>query len=155
MTATSGTAAAGLPAFTGWPGLATHPWAYPMLEVVHIVGIALLLGNLVLLELRVWGAARELPVPALARAALGLSLAGFALVVASGFLMFMSQPAELLVNQAFVLKMGLIALAGLNAASFHARGGLAKLDGLARAQTALSVLLWVLVVGAGRWIGYV
>lgn len=35
--------------------LKTHAWAYPALEVVHIVGIALLLGNLVLLELRVFG----------------------------------------------------------------------------------------------------
>ena len=33
--------------------LQSHPWAYPALEIVHIVGIALLLGNLVLLELRV------------------------------------------------------------------------------------------------------
>ena len=50
--------------------LKTHAWAYPALEVVHIVGIALLLGNLVLFELRVWGFAAELPVQALARLAL-------------------------------------------------------------------------------------
>ena len=35
--------------------LGAHPWAYPMLEVAHILGIALLLGNLILLELRVFG----------------------------------------------------------------------------------------------------
>jgi hypothetical protein len=40
----------------GIPWIAEHPWAYPALEVVHIAGIALLLGSLVLLELRVWGA---------------------------------------------------------------------------------------------------
>jgi hypothetical protein len=39
--------------FTGIAWIAASPWAYPALEVVHIVGIALLLGNLVALELRV------------------------------------------------------------------------------------------------------
>ncbi len=46
--------------------LRAHAWAYPALEVVHIVGIALLLGNLVALgEIRVWGGAAALPVKAL------------------------------------------------------------------------------------------
>ena len=61
--------------------------------------------------------------PALARLALRLSLLGFALIGASGLLMFAGQPAELLANRAFVVKMGLVMLAGLNAAWFHARGG--------------------------------
>ena len=50
------------PACSRW--IVSHPLAYPALEVVHIVGIALLLGNLVLLELRVWGLGAELPVRA-------------------------------------------------------------------------------------------
>ncbi len=141
-------------AWAGIPALAAHPWAYPALEVVHVVGIALLLGNLVLLELRVWGVARELPLAALARASLTLVGAGFALVVVTGLTMFASQPQELLANRAFVLKMGLIALAGVNAAVFHARGGLARLDAIARAQTALSLGLWLAVIIGGRWIAY-
>lgn len=142
---------------TTWPalrGIAEHPWAYPALEVVHIVGIALLLGNLVLLELRVWGAAPELPLRALARLALTLSVAGFGLVAASGLLMFAASPAELLANRAFLLKLSLLMAAGLNAAAFHARGGLGKLDAAARAQTALSLGLWLGAIIAGRWIAY-
>jgi hypothetical protein len=42
----------------------------------------------------------------------------------------------------------------LNAASFHARGGSARLDGLARAQTLLSLGLWLAVIFCGRWIAY-
>lgn len=137
-----------------WTALATHPWAYPALEVVHIVGIALLLGNLVALELRVWGAAPALPVAALARLSLPLSLAGFGLVAASGLLMFSSQPGDLLANRAFVAKMGLLMAAGANAAFFHARGGLQRLDALARAQTVISLGLWLAVIIAGRWIAY-
>jgi hypothetical protein len=141
-------------AFSGFPALAAHPWAYPALEVVHIVGIALLVGNLVLLELRVWGAAAEVPVRALARLALALALAGFGIVAASGLAMFSAQPAELLANRAFVFKMGLVMLAGLNAALFHARDGLGRLDRIARAQTVLSLGLWVMVIMCGRWIAY-
>lgn len=136
----------------GW--IVTHPIVYPALEVVHITGIALLLGNLVLLELRVWGAAPELPVASLARLALGVALTGFAIVAASGLLMFAGQPAELLGNGAFRVKLVLIALAGVNAAGFHRRGGIARLDKMARAQTAISLGLWFAVIVCGRWIAY-
>src|SRR6218665_4107101 len=106
----------------GW--IVSHPWAYPALEVVHIIGIALLLGNLVLFELRVWGFGPELPVRALARLALRLSLLGFAILGTSGLLMFAGQTEELLASRAFLVKMGLVLLAGLNALWFHARGSL-------------------------------
>ena len=140
------------PAAFSW--IASSSFAYPALEVLHIVGIALLLGNLVALELRVWGAAPELPVPALARLSLGLALGGFALAAASGLLMFASQPLELLANRSFVLKLALLGLAALNAALFHARGGLRQLDALARAQTLVSLGLWIGAIIAGRWIAY-
>lgn len=137
-----------------WVDLAAHPWAYPALEIVHIVGIGLLLGNLVLVELRVWGFGASLPLPALARLALRVSLLGFCLAAASGLVMFSSQPDELLANRSFLVKMSLLALAGINAAVFHVRGGLVKLDGTARAQTALSLGLWLGVIICGRWIAY-
>ena len=138
----------------GIPAIAEHPWAYPALEVAHIVGIALLLGNLGLFELRVWGAAPGLPLRELARPALGLALAGFGLAAASGLTMFAANPAELLANRAFLFKAALLTTAGLNAAMFHARGGLRRLDRVARAQTVLSLGLWLAVIIAGRWIAY-
>ena len=141
--------------FAGIPWLASNPVAYPALEVVHIVGIALLVGNLVAFELRVWGAAPALPIEPLARLSLGLALAGFAFVAASGLLMFGSQPGDLIANRAFVIKMGLVLVAGLNAGVSHARGWLRRLDGRARAQTILSLGLWLTVMICGRWIAYV
>ena len=136
-----------------WIG--SHAWAYPALEVVHLLGLALLLGNLVAFELRVLGAAPALPLAAHARLALTLALAGFALLALSGLLMFASQPQELLANRAFLAKLGLVALAGVNAAAFHARGGLARMDRIARVQTLLSLGLWIGAIIAGRWIAYV
>ena len=135
--------------------LKSHVWAYPALEVVHIVGIALLLGNLVLLELRVFGRGAALPVKDLARLSLSVALCGFGLVAASGLLMFATQPAELLSNRVFTLKMLLLMLAGCNAAWFLGRGSLARLDGLARAQMLASTVVWLAVVVCGRWIAYV
>jgi hypothetical protein len=132
----------------------SSPVVYPALEVAHITGIALLVGNLVLVELRVWGFGRTLPLPALARLGLTVSLVGFGLAAASGLLMFASQAGELLANRAFVLKMGLLLLAGTNAGLFHARNGLLRLDTLARLQTALSLGLWLGVIICGRWIAY-
>ncbi len=135
--------------------ITTHPWAYPALEVLHILGIALLFGSLVLFELRVWGRAAALPVRPLARLALSVTLVGFALAAVSGGVMLLSQWAELIGNRALIAKLVLLVLAGVNAAWFHLRGGLDKVDACARAQTALSLGLWVLVVVCGRFIAYV
>lgn len=130
-------------------GLQSHPWAYPALEALHVVGIALLLGNLVALELRVFGRAPALPIVALARLSLAIALAA-----TTGLLMFATQPAELLANRSFLWKMALLAAAGGNAAWFHARGSLSKLDVTARVQMLMSTVLWVAVVFCGRWIAY-
>jgi hypothetical protein len=132
----------------------THPWAYPVLEMIHICGIALLLGNLVLLELRVFGRGAAIPLQDLARLSLSVALVGFGIAAASGLLMFASQPGELLANRAFTLKIGLLFAAGCNAAFFHSRGSLAKADGLARLSMVVSTLLWLAVVACGRWIAY-
>ena len=135
--------------------LKSSVWAYPALEVLHICGIALLLGNLVLLEMRVFGRGAGLDIKALASLSLGIAGVGFSLAAATGLLMFASQAAELLTNRAFTLKMVLLMLAGCNAAWFHGRASLAKLDGVARMQMVLSSLIWLAVVVCGRWIAYV
>lgn len=134
--------------------LLSHAWAYPLLEVAHIIGIGLLLGNLALLELRVFGRGKALPVPDLARLSLSLAAAGFGLAAASGLTMFAAQPAELLANRAFTLKMLLLLAAACNAGWFHGRGSLARLDRTARAQMLLSSVIWIAIVVCGRWIAY-
>jgi hypothetical protein len=141
--------------WAGLPGLASHPIAYPALEVLHLVGIALLLGSLVLLELRVWGLGPELPLRPLARLALTVTLAGFGLALCSGLLLFAAQPAEMLSNRAFLIKLVLVLLAGVNAAWFHARDSLGRCDALARVQTVWSLGLWLAAIVSGRWIAYV
>lgn len=134
--------------------LKSHVWAYPALEVVHIAAIGLLLGNLVLLELRVFGMGAAIPVKPLARLSLGLAAAGFGMAATSGLLMFASQPEELLANRIFILKMLLLVAAGCNAGLFHARDSLTKMDILARVYMVISTVLWLSVMACGRWIAY-
>lgn len=135
-------------------GIQLSSWAYPTLEVAHIVGIALLVGNLVLLELRVFGRGRGLPVQELARLSLTLAGIGFGLAALSGSLMFATQPSELLANRAFTVKMLLLFVAGSNAAMFHARQSLEKLDRTARVHMVIATLVWLAVITCGRWIAY-
>lgn len=135
--------------------LGAHPWAYPMLEVVHLIGVALIVGNLVLLELRVFGWGSALPIEPLARLSLGLVGLGFGLAVLTGLLMFGTQPGELLANRVFTVKMALIMMAGCNAGWFHARRSLQLQDTTARASMLLSLVIWILVITCGRWIAYV
>jgi hypothetical protein len=135
--------------------LGAHPWAYPMLETAHLLGVGLLLGNLALLELRVFGWGAALPVQPLARLSLGLASAGFGLAAITGLLMFGTQPQELLANRVFTIKMALLMLAGCNIAWFHARQSLQRLDRVAKVSMGLSAVLWLLVLTCGRWIGYV
>jgi hypothetical protein len=137
-----------------WQALGAHPWAYPMLEVVHVIGIGLLIGNLLLLEVRLWGLGAALPVRSLARLCLPLAVVGFLMAAASGLTMFATQAEELLANRAFTVKMLLLMLAAGNAAWFHGRGSLDRPDGTARGLMLLSTLIWILVVTCGRWIAY-
>lgn len=135
-------------------GIELSSWGYPVLEIVHILGIAMLLGNLVLLELRVFGRGKNLPVADLVRLSLGLAAVGFSLAALSGVLMFGTRPAELLSNRAFTLKMVLLFTAACNAGWFHGRQSLEKLDSTARALMVVSTVIWIAVVACGRWIAY-
>ncbi len=130
-------------------------WVYPILEIIHIIGIALLLGNLIVFEARVLGAGKTLDLTALARLALPLAVLGFLLAAMSGLTMFATQALELLGNPAFKWKMLLLAIAGGNAAWFHARGSLKLNDTIARLQVIASVFVWIAVLSCGRLIAYV
>jgi hypothetical protein len=119
-----------------------------------------LVGAAAMFDLRLLGFGRTLPVQALARHLLPWSWFGLLLIVPSGLLMFSTQP-ELLDNDVFVLKLALIAAAGVNALVFHAgpwRGAAdwsAGAPAWARLHAALSLLLWIAVIACGRLLAYV
>lgn len=136
-------------------------WVFPIVESVHILSFATLVGAIAVVDARLLGLLRHGAIEPLLRSTLPVALAGFCLAVASGLLLFVANAGELLANRAFVAKIALLMLAGLNAAAFHASAARAALrtsdpPGLAiRAAGAASLLLWAAVVVAGRLIAYV
>jgi hypothetical protein len=122
---------------------------------VHIAAIGSLFGSLLLLELRVFGAGRGIPLPVLSRFASRTAFAAFGLAAASGGLMWSSDATALTANPAFRAKLALITLAGANAALFRRRGSAVRHDGIARLQAVVSLVLWASAICAGRLIAYV
>lgn len=140
----------------------TASWAYPAVEIVHIAGFSVLVGSVVLFDLRVLGWARTLPVAALGRHLLRWALASALLVVAAGLLLFSAHPVELANNPVFLLKLSLIGAAAANALVFHLLPyrSVAAWDRerpappVARLGAALSILLWLGVIACGRLLAY-
>ena len=141
-------------------------WLYPSVEIVHLAGIGLLFGSIAVLDLRLLGFSRTLSVRQLARHVLPWTAASFALIVPSGLMMFTAHASDFIQSGVFVLKMGLILAAGLNAALFHTitfrtadvwdSEEMRKLPPppSARLAGALSLLLWILVIACGRLLAY-
>ena len=165
----AGAGAGAVDAATAWLGgtalsaaMRGGPWLYPLVEIVHIVGFAVLVGSVVLFDLRVLGFARGIPVQPLARHLLRWALAALLLIVPAGLLLFSAHPGELSRNPAFQLKLALIGAAGLNALAFHIfpyrRVANWERDTpappVARVQALLSILLWVGVITCGRLLAY-
>ena len=137
-------------------------WLYPSVEIVHITGIALLVGSIAILDLRLLGLSRSLPVRRLAAHILPWSISSFVLIVPSGMAMFVAHANDLLSNPLFAVKMCLILLAGANAGLLHAgvfrSAGQWDVDVMppfaARASAAASLLLWISVIACGRLLAY-
>jgi hypothetical protein len=138
------------------------PWLYPIVETVHIVGFSVLVGSVVLFDLRLLGCARALPVRALAHHLLRWALASLLLVLPAGLLLFSAHPQELAANPVFQLKLALIGSAGLNALLFHLLPYRtvahweqeAPAPTAARVQALCSILLWLGVISCGRLLAY-
>jgi hypothetical protein len=141
-------------------------WLYPAVETVHIVGIGLLFGSIAVLDLRLLGFSRHIPVRTLAKHVLPWTAGSFLLIIPSGLLMFTAHATEFIDSEVFVLKLCLIMAAGLNAALFHAitlrtadvwdSEEMRKLGPppSARAAGAISLLLWISVIACGRLLAY-
>jgi len=129
------------------------PWLFPTCEGLHFVGMSLLLGTIGVIDLRVLGFFKGLPIGPLHRM-LPLAFFGFALNVATGVGFVCSDPDSYWIVGAFRLKMVLIMLAGLNALWFwlvvlkHVDewGPDADASRLAKVISAISLLFWVGVV---------
>lgn len=141
----------------------TSAWAYPLLETAHVIGLGLLFGSIVMMDLRLLGLNRVLPIGPLGRHLLPAAWTGFVINATSGTLLFMSDAPEFAANTAFRLKLVLIAVAGLNVFLVH-RGPYRQavaadpqrtVTTRVRIAAVVSIALWICVIAAGRMIAYV
>lgn len=140
------------------------PQLYPILESLHILGIALLVGPAIAVDLRLMGlAGRTVPVQTVLGHLLPVCRAGFALAALTGTAMFVGIALAVGESAAAPWKLGLILLAGSNALVFHrgigrsvaAWGDQAVPPPAARLSGAVSALTWAGTILAGRYLAYV
>jgi hypothetical protein len=137
------------------------PWAFPAAETVHFMGLTLLLGSLLVVDLRGMGMLRIIPFEQ-AHKLIPLAITGFALNLITGICFLFADPDAYFGNLGFWYKMVFIALAGLNALAFeflvfqkYKAGDLSAADGLtAKITSALSLVFWFNVLILGRFLPY-
>jgi hypothetical protein len=130
-------------------------WGYALLNAAHILGIAMLVGALVPLNLRLmglgWG---RTPLPLAERLLRPTAAAGLALAVCTGFLLFASNAVEYAGTRLFQLKMAVVALGTLHAL-WHVRGFERLPRWRQRLAGLLSAAVWLAALICGRLLGFV
>ena len=137
-------------------------WLWPVLEIIHFIGLALLLGGLIVVDLRMAGHLRVVR-PGAAHQLLPFVVAGFVLNLVTGVMFFVGDPGRYSINIGFQIKMALVALAGLNAMFYHWKvgpimaGWAEQADSpiLAKCVAYTSLAAWTGVLLTGRLIPYV
>jgi hypothetical protein len=143
--------------------IAQSKWLFPTIETLHVLALVIVFGSIAFLDLRLLGLSR--PDRAAAQVAADLlpwTWGGFALAALSGALMFASAATRYFDNVPFRIKMALLALAGLNMVVLHFGawrqvgrwGTVVPSPAPVRTAAALSLLFWISIVFAGRWIGF-
>lgn len=137
-------------------------WLWPVMEIIHFIGLTLLLGGLIIVDLRMAGHIQSIS-RASTHQLLPLVIVGFILNLVTGVLFFYGDPGRYSINIGFQIKMVLVLIAGLNALLYHFQvyplvDSLKEDDEtpwLARATAYTSLTMWAGVLLAGRLIPYV
>jgi hypothetical protein len=141
----------------------TSNWFFPTFDVIHTLGIVLVAGTIMLVDLRLLGLTlRSAPVSAVVERIVPWTLRGFGLMFITGALLFSSEAVKLYHSPAFRMKLILLALAGLNALIFHRTiyrdvpnwDHNAPAPPRARLAGLLSLAFWISIIVAGRAIAY-
>ena len=136
------------------------PYAYPTANLIHLLGLVLLVGGIGLLDLRIVGLFRRLPLAAMSRILTPFALVGLALMIPSGFTLFAADAGPLSRSATFGWKLTLIALSLANAIAFrllwrrNIEGPGIDVPLLGRFMAAASVGLWLWIAALGRLIAY-
>jgi hypothetical protein len=132
------------------------PWAYPTVNTLHLLGLVMLVGGIGVVDLRVLGLWRSLPIGALTAALTPIAVAGLVLQAMTGLALFAADAEALAGSGIFQAKLALVGLALLNAGVFRFlwRTDQSAAEPLARLSAAGSLGLWLAVGALGRLIAY-
>ena len=139
-------------------------WLFPTIETVHVLALVLVIGSIAMLDLRLLGVShRSMAVMQLSDDTLPWTWGAFVVAALSGSLLFVSHATKYYGNPPFRIKVVFLLLAGINMAVFHLGAWKAvhrwnealPTPRAARVAAGLSLLFWIGVVVAGRWIGFV
>lgn len=138
------------------------PWAFPTCETLHFMGLTLLIGALLVVDMRALGMFRAIPFKQ-AHKLIWVAILGFSVNLITGTLFVFADPDRYFANVGFRFKMVFVVLAGLNAIAFElfvyrrVRAGDASAeDGVAaKVTSALSLVFWFTVLILGRFMPYV
>ncbi|WP_373273745.1 hypothetical protein [Pseudomonas taiwanensis] len=134
---------------------------YPAANLLHLLGLVMLLGSMLLLDLRLLGFAREVPLLEASRRLTPIGIAGLLLLLLTGFCLFAADAGPLTKNWLLQLKLLLVTVGAANALLFRALWNARLVDwdqrppASGRLQVALSILIWCGVMSAGRLLAYV
>lgn len=137
-------------------------WLYPLVNTGHVVGIALLFGAIVPLDLRLMGFFQRTPLQHLANTLVPVAITGLVLALLTGSLLFATRPLDYVAEPLFGIKLALLGAGVVNALVLRYSPDW-KLVGVApgapqqrawRLHGLLSIVLWLGVITAGRLIGY-
>ena len=140
-----------------------HEWVWPTCETLHFIGLALLIGNIGLLDLRMLGVEKGLPFAPL-NWFMQWAVIGFVINLLTGIVLFVGTPEQYIHNIAFGFKVLFILLAGVNVLVFYASGVYRCVESLQPGEDApllakiiagMSLLLWVGVMYMGRMLPYI
>ena len=127
-------------------------WVFPILDAVHCVGIILVAGTIVIVDLRLLGLGmRRQPISSVIAQVLPWTFFGFAFMFITGSLLAWAEPVKLYRSPFFRWKLLFLAIAGLNALLYHYT---TLTPARARLAAAVSIVCWICVIAAGRAIGY-
>ena len=138
-------------------------WAYPLVNAGHIAGVALLVGAIVPLDLRLIGMWPSVPLSALWRVLTRTAAVGLALAVFCGILLFSARASEYVCSALFVSKMGFVAAGAINALTMRATAASRQvLESPApkaiplriRFGAGMSLVAWPTALVLGRLVGY-
>jgi hypothetical protein len=138
-------------------------WTYPLVNAAHLLGVALLVGSIVPLDLRLLGVWRSVPLASLAGVLRRIAGAGLVLAMIFGSLLFITRASEYIASNLFISKMVVVAVGTANALALRVTwpAGVAEITSTGgrtppRFQFAAGVSLaaWLAALTLGRLIGY-